>query len=116
MTFDDLTSLLNQFSYRFGNEMQMQHDVEQVLITSGVPFDREAALGVDRIDFLVGDIGIECKVGGSPSAVLEQLVRYADHKAVSGLILLTSRHTHRFAATEINGKRFEALWVAGRGF
>lgn len=111
---NEIIELLMSHRLRFGTELQLQDDVEAVLSSARILFDREKRLGGDPIDFLtLHGIGIECKVAGSPSAVLEQLVRYAQSPQVQSLILVTSRHTHRFSCEEIGGKPFRVVWISG---
>lgn len=57
----------------------------------------------DRIDFIVGDIGLEIKIGFSYTDVVRQLHRYAAHDEIKALMLLTSRSQHTMPA-EISGK------------
>lgn len=112
--YADLVGLLLSHTLRFGTELQLQNDVEEILTAAGIAFIREHRLAGDRIDFLAGRVGIECKVGGGPSAVPEQLLRYALRPELDALILVTSKHTHRFRFQELNGKPFRVVWVAGR--
>jgi hypothetical protein len=77
-------------------------------------FEREVKLNAtDRIDFLVGTVGIECKVDGSKNAVASQLLRYAESDRISGLILVTIRNTHRFGGTELLGKPLRVMRING---
>lgn len=114
MSHSKLVELLISHTVRFGTEQQLQNDVETILTAAGLAFTREHPLAGDRIDFLCGTVGIECKVGGGPSAVIEQLLRYAGFPEVESLIFVTSRHTHRFRVRELSGKPFGVVWVAGR--
>lgn len=52
--------------------------------------------GRDRIDYFLPDsgVGIEVKVKGSPLEVGRQLERYAAHRDVRHLVLITTRYTH----------------------
>lgn len=115
MSFDDVVHAIRSRRCRFGSESQLQDDVAAALTAVWIAHEREVRLGPkDRIDFLcAGGTGIECKVEGGPSAVLGQLVRYSVYELVTGLILVTSRRTHRFRATEIGGIPFRVIWVAG---
>lgn len=113
--FECTTLFLEAFAFRFGNELDLQDDLEKALVQEGYQYIREFRLETGPIDFLVaGGIGIECKVEGGPSAVLGQLMRYAAAPELDGLILVTSRHTHRFSIRELNKKPFRVVWVAGR--
>ena len=111
----DLIELLRSHRLRYGTERQLQDDVERLLTSAGVQFTREAHLTAtsDRIDFLTDDgAGIECKIAGGPSAILSQLIRYADDPMVRSIVLVTSRRTHRLRATELRGKPLTIVWVA----
>lgn len=114
MTLDELAELLRWYQYPYGNEGLLQAAVEQVLKESGLDYRREVRLTeADRIDFMVGTLGIECKVDGASGSVLSQCLRYAESPDLSGLILLSSRHTHRFGTKELLGKPFRCVWVGG---
>lgn len=116
MTLDRMlriANILNNCVLHFGTEAQLQADVATAL--NGTGCLREHPLGTGRIDFLLDGIGIECKVDGSPSSVLRQLIRYADFEEVRGLLLVTSRATHRFSEQELRGKPFRVVWVGRNG-
>lgn len=111
---DEIVAVLRSYKLPFGEEQRLQDAVEEALREHKLEFRREHILRPgDRIDFLVGTIGIECKVEGSPAAVLSQLLRYAESNEVDGLILVTTRNTHRMAVTELGGKPFHLIRVSG---
>ena len=101
----------------FADELRLQDAIERVLKGAEHAYEREVVLAPgDRIDFLVGNIGIEVKVEGSPTEVVRQLIRYADSPRVARLVLVTARA--RLAArvpASINGKPIAtiATWRAG---
>lgn len=77
------------------SEADLQDQLAERLQALG-PVRREAALTArDRIDFLLGDIGVEVKVNGAVLAVFGQLQRYARTGRVAALVLATTcvRHT-----------------------
>jgi hypothetical protein len=45
----------------------------------------------DRIDFLVGSVGIEVKINGSVDNLIRQLSRYATADVISELLVVSSR-------------------------
>jgi hypothetical protein len=93
-------------------ESAMQETVERVLSARGMAFVREHRFSEDdRIDFLVGSIGVECKISGSIFSVAEQLERYARHSNVQCLILVTSANRH----FSINGLREKPLVIVRVG-
>lgn len=74
------------------SEDRFQIDVAKLLTAAGVTFEREVILSSrDRIDFLAGDVGIECKVKGSVGDVAQQLIRYSQHDRIQSLVLVTGR-------------------------
>lgn len=79
------------------DELRLQEEIEAVLSAHAHPYEREVRLTPgERIDFLVGEkgepgIGLEIKVAGSSTEVTRQLLRYAAHERVTGLVLFTTR-------------------------
>lgn len=121
-----LEELLHSYRFNFTNEEELQRAVQAVLTEEGVSFVREYEItyaatparqqeadgavleksrpaGKDRIDFLVGDIGLEIKIGFSYAEVVRQLHRYAAAPEIACLMLLTSRLQHTMPK-EISGK------------
>lgn len=91
----DLASLLEGYRFSCAGEAELQTAVADVLTKNGVPFEREARIGKgERIDFLVGGVGLEIKVEGSVTAIARQLQRYAMAPDVSELLLATTRVAH----------------------
>ena len=83
--------------FRFSTELELQQGSELALTEEGIEFEREARLhGAGRIDFLVGGVGLEVKVGSAPAAVLRQLQRYARRPQVEHLVLATTERGHGF--------------------
>lgn len=79
-------------AYRFvySHERQLQDGIALALSDAGIEHEREAQLGkAGRVDFLADGVAVEIKVAGSRAAVLRQLHRYAEHHAVSAVLLVT---------------------------
>ena len=76
-------------------EYDIHAAVADALSAAGLAFIHEYRLGPrNRIDFLVGRVGIEVKKGRpAPSTLREQLERYLDADALDGLIVVTQRVT-----------------------
>lgn len=111
----ELQRLLGNASYRFGIERDLQDDLEEVLQHYRLEFSREHHLDPRSvIDFRIGRIGVECKVAGSPQEVLRQCRRYLKFDELDGLLLVTSRAQHRWGISDLGGKPFGVVWVAGR--
>jgi hypothetical protein len=101
-----ICSLLARHLFSFQCEADLQRAIAQALEASGYSFQREVALNEkDRIDFMVGLVGIEVKTAGSNSDILRQMHRYAQCESVTALVLVTSRMRHRGAVPDtLNGK------------
>jgi hypothetical protein len=100
--------------YQVGHtcEEDLQAKIASALTSSSVPFEREVNLTpTDRIDFLVGKVGIEVKVKGSPTEVARQLNRYVQSDRIESLLLVTSKATHRALPSELNGKQIRLLYL-----
>ncbi len=92
-----------KFSYK--NEWELQRGVALMLTELGLEFKKEVLLGPkQRIDFLVGNVGIECKVDMDLAGVTRQLWHYADSPRIDSLILVTTRHAHCGLPLEMKGK------------
>lgn len=114
MTHSDIYHAIRGFRIPYMTEARMHEAVAEILTMQRWKFTRECRLSdTDRIDFLCGDVGIECKVDGGPTEVLMQCQRYTEHERVGSLILVTSRASHRFEADFLGGKSFSVVWVAG---
>lgn len=95
-------------SYRWRQEADLQAGLLPVLrgfVTDEAELTREARLSArDRIDFVIGDLGVEVKVDGSLAAVTRQLHRYAQVEELAGVLLVTTRAAHLAVPRELNGK------------
>lgn len=115
----DIADLLRRCSFRWSSEADIHKGAIQWLEQhhQSLPtFRSEVRLSArDRLDVLLGDgTAIEIKVDGSRTAVLRQLHRYAEHDAVSGLILLTTKSSHsRQMPKAVLGKPLEIVQVLG---
>ena len=84
------------------DEADIHRLVARRLADAGLPCVHEARLGPGcRIDFLVGNVGIEIKKGKPDAAALQrQLARYAACEDVEAIVLLTQRAV-RVSATAL---------------
>jgi hypothetical protein len=103
---EDIMAALGRHGYMFSHEEQLQNAVALALEGAGIPFQREARLNEhDRIDFLVGTIGIEVKIDGSISALVRQLFRYA-HNArgdIDSLVVVVGKLSLANLPVDIEG-------------
>lgn len=92
MELRELTAFLGKLRVPHSTESEMQEQIARAMAEFGVPFVREHELGKNsRIDFMVGRIGIECKVKGQPLAIHRQLERYLLSDQLDAIVLVTSR-------------------------
>lgn len=99
----ELAGLLRAQRWTYQREDGLQQAVEQFLAW-WLP-EREVRLAPrDRIDLLVGRVGVECKVAGNAESVLRQLRRYAESDRIDALILVTSRAAHSRMPATVGGK------------
>lgn len=102
---EDLARIIEAHRFRYANEDELQEGIAAVLTSKGVAVEREVRLSTfDRIDLLIGDVGIEVKVTGAGSSVGRQLARYATSDRIAGLILVTNRLRHLKLAGVSHGK------------
>lgn len=105
ISMNELVAVLHTIRPDLSVEKRTQADIATVLNRVGIPFEREKRLTASDIpDFLVdGRLVIEVKLKGAQKmAVYHQLMRYAEHECVQGLILASS--LSMTLPPEINGK------------
>ena len=105
---------LRSFKFNYSTEDELQEALHAALAEAGHSPIREVRLNRhDRIDLLVGGVGIEVKVAGSTGEVLRQLKRYTAHDAIDALILVTTCVRHGALAGAEIGKPFEVVRIGG---
>lgn len=117
----EIISLLESWRYAFMDEADLHDGIAIMLDLAKEAYQREHRMGTaGRIDFYLQNrkIGIEVKVGrsgGGPSAVIEQLVGYADHPDIEGLIVVTTRMAMKKLPATLRGKPLGVvvLWANG---
>lgn len=104
---------LKSVNFRFTSEAELQQGIARVLTEQALAFEREVKLAkADRIDFLIGAVGIEVKVDGSISALTRQLFRYAQHERVGALIVVSSLRRLANLPYVINNKAISTVLVS----
>jgi hypothetical protein len=90
-------------------EADLHRLVEERLAESGFAFRHEATVSAGcRVDFLVGDVGVEIKKGKPrPAELAKQLKRYAACDAIGSLIVVSWRSVA--LPPSIGGKPVRAL-------
>ncbi|HEY6329737.1 MAG TPA: hypothetical protein VI756_10400 [Blastocatellia bacterium] len=109
-----LHTILESRSFLAVDEQALQRGLATVFQDQGIEFWREYDCSPkDRIDFVIGSIGLEVKVDGSRADVVRQLQRYAQY--FDALILVTTRSRHQMPKT-LGGKPLETILLRGAGF
>lgn len=107
-----VAAALGGLRFNFAAEADLQRGISERLVAAGLNVTAEVDLGdVGRIDFMVGDVGIEVKVDGSLSALTRQLHRYAQSDRVAALVVVTSLRRLCRLPAELNGKAIDVIHV-----
>lgn len=105
-----------RYRYRWRTEDDLQAAIFETLAASGFEPRREVRLSErDRIDLMVGRVGVEIKVAGEPPAVLRQLGRYAESDDVDALVLVTARARHIQLPADVLGKPLVIRTLGSQG-
>lgn len=96
--------------FRYTSEDDLQKGISAVLQAAGISHKREHRLDAkSRIDFMVeGGLGIEVKVDGSVASLGYQVLRYLQCEEIKGIVVVTTRSSHRDLPRELEGK---PVWV-----
>lgn len=114
LTAQVVADVLAGFRFGYADEASLQESIGRAL-DARLPGAARAEVRLsprDRIDFLVGRVGVETKVAYSNDAVRRQLVRYSASPKLDELLLVTTRPTHRMPDT-IAGKPTLVHFLAG---
>ena len=66
----------------------------------------------NRIDLLVGSVGVEVKVAGSLEALTRQIQRYAHAPEISELVVVTDRAALRAVPSTVAGVPVELVYLS----
>lgn len=101
----EILAALNSYRFNFATEEELQRGIAQVFDRHAITYEREYRLNAqDRPDFFIDGICVECKVDGSTQSLLRQAHRYAQHKEVKSILIVTNRTRHSDLPSELNGK------------
>lgn len=115
LPFDLRTELTRAYS----SEKVLQDDIQAALQRHLVPHVREHRFTAeDIVDFMLpgdggGGLALEVKVDGGLSAVTRQLHRYAQHREVRAVVLVTTKLRHAHLPRLMNGKPVEVVHLIG---
>jgi hypothetical protein len=102
---EELAELVTAHRFTYRDEGQLQDGLAAVFAAQAVVAEREVRLASrDRIDFLVGRVGVEVKTRGQVAAVARQLQRYAASDRIDALLLVTAVARHLTLPATIGGK------------
>lgn len=111
-----ISAALASRAFRFVTEDDLQRGIAEAFVADGITHGREVVLSKkDRIDFMVGRVGLEVKIGGSISALTAQLIRYAGLPEIDELVLVTSQYRLGNLPATIGGKPLTVVTIP-RGF
>lgn len=86
-----LIRLIGSARVDLSTEAAAQRGLAKLFEAEGIPFEAELRLtAADRIDFLIGRVGVEVKIGQPRRAILRQLERYAGSDRLDELLLVSS--------------------------
>ena len=114
MRATDVTDLLARYRIAGLTEAVVQDQIERALRQEGIEYEREVELAPrDRIDFMVGPVGIEVKIKGTRAQIIRQLARYVRNDRVEEIDSRTKQaHLREMAVKALrdtHGTRKEAL-------
>jgi hypothetical protein len=113
LTGEQLKALLRGYRLPVTVEAEMQRALALALENEGIAFTREVKRGLDRIDFVVGRVGVECKVHCPTAALNRQLLRYSLWEELDELLVVTSDAKHVTVSPRLNGKDVRVHVVRG---
>ena len=88
MTIQDLHSILSRYKFSVNNEKATQVEIQSILNDKKIVHAREYFLDEGSIpDFMVDDIAIEVKIGGSKRDIYAQILRYSKFEEVKAVLL-----------------------------
>lgn len=106
--------VLRSHAFTFTTERDLQDGMAEAFADAGLPMTREVRLSRgDRIDFLIGSVGVEVKTNGGWQAVTKQCQRYAASERVTELVIVTSKAAHLACPNWIGGKPLVVHFLGG---
>ena len=109
-----LVRLIEEAHLQATSELVLQDGLEHLFSTHGIKHVREHSLSrQDRVDFMIGNIACEVKIGGGVNPLQRQLGRYAEHEEVEAILLVTTLPRLAKVPCELDGKRVGVALVLG---
>lgn len=88
---DRLRCALRALTRAPGNEEELHRLMESCFDQSGILYEREVRTATGPVDFAIGDLAVEVKVGGSALAIARQLIRYGQEARFTAVALVTTK-------------------------
>ena len=90
-TVAEIVAALRPLRLPLSDEIRLHQHMADAFDSAGIGYQREVRLSPrDRVDFLVGTVGIEVKIKGGKRDIFRQLERYAEHDGVGALLLVSN--------------------------
>lgn len=113
---DQVAAVIAHRRWVYSSERELQIQLARVL-EAAFPglVRREVRLSgaAGRLDFAVGPIAVEVKIGGSLSALTRQVHRYAGHDDVAGVVAVVGRSRLLGLPEELRGKPVRVVYLSG---
>lgn len=114
---DAVANLIRAHRFRYSSELMLQTGIAGALTEVGETVEREVRLNTrDRIDLMVGRVGIEVKVNGTARDVARQVERYLASPLLDGIVVVSARVRHVGLHGDFGGKPVRVVTLAGGGF
>jgi hypothetical protein len=112
MDLDRIAKVCETLRFQGTKEWELQDALDTRIRSTFSEVTREASLNKqDRVDFLIGRVGVEVKIDGSPMTVARQLRRYMESDLLDALVLVTTRAKHRVLPKTLGGKPLCVVWL-----
>jgi hypothetical protein len=117
MTAGELVEALRSAKFRYSSEADLQLGIERLFTEKGISFEREVRLDPrNRIDFVVGGVGIEIKIDGTAKDLAYQVLRYLRFPSIQEMIVVTTRASHRQMPESLEGKPITVVYLFTSAF
>lgn len=90
-TVESVRRIIRGHRWRLEVESTLQAEISAQLTAAAIAHEREVRLDAkNRIDFLVGSVGIEVKIKGAKRDIYRQIERYTEFDEIAEIVLLTN--------------------------
>ncbi len=97
--------ILGGYRFCWATEDELQRGLSAAFAEAGAKVEREVRLSLhDRVDLLVGRVGIEVKVAGSWRDLHRQVLRYVASDRLDAVVVVTSKVGHTRLPARLGNK------------